>query len=1188
MDNQENKQGALVPRYLQSNAPQETEKEQDLSFMDYVSDFGAGIVGGALDAGEGLLQTPMAIKDFITGEEVERERILPDIETKTALGDITNTVTQGALGLVGAGKFLKALELGSKGAKLASTSKALHSLNNATTAKGIIGSGAVKGFIGDFTVFDENEERLSEAIESIPALSNPVTEYLADREDDSKAEARFKNALEGIGLGALIDSVFVMAKASKSYLKAKGKNLYGKAYNEELEKTLKDIAESRAVEETDTVIKEEAKEIGGLPVKQEENLESFSEKVFTESENIKATDYDSYHKLLTSDKRNKKLLKDIDTLAERLTVDISKVAGDDVDDIVTAFSKLTKDNPAFTKVGSNNEYLHKTLMDKVKTKLATNMSWKETVLQADSLFNQDLMDKSLRAYLKADSEALNTLAPRLLSYRLDTVSKLNQVVKLTEKSLQGGLLNNKELIEAYSDLTETIGYTSSIISGVGRALNSLKINLNKQELEKVINALETKPPALTGKNMKPDKVNKEDLLKGTELAEFVGKDIDINKNTLKAFETLTQMGMDITDINNQKLLLGMARGYEDNLIKMLNKKNISNKQYAYESFISYFTNNLLSSPVTQVFNVIGGIVKGAFTPMERIMGGMVTANGKAVMEGVRLLIGYRVAFMDSLKAARLALKMGESLIDNSKNYSAVNSKSIAESLKWQYAGNAENMSQIDAYRNIRPEMETVFKGLGYIGSFLQTPLRLMGATDEFFKQMAYRSKVYADSYEKAMVSNIADKEAFIRSELTRAFDKGGAVNEKALYYAKKQTWTQELDGESVLGRTALAIKSIPLLRPFVPFVTTPTNLIKDILEHTPLMNKAFYKAIEKEYKSGEQALIELEGKAAMGLALGFTGIYLASEGLITGAYPSSKAERALWEAQNRLPYSVRIGDKWVPYNRLDPFGAFFGMASTLYDKGMREGGDDLTNPLTYLGVVIQNISNKTYFQGLVDVIEAIQNPEGYTLKATATNLLSGLVPLSSALRFASRQLDGEMKQSNGDIGLRLQSNIPFMSENVPAKINFITGKPVEPSYIYSNAKDNFVLEQLMPYAENVRGGAPAKKIKGVDLTAEEISQLSELQGTIKLNGKTLMEALTDLTKSYMWQRAEGRFNNKDESIRGELVENIVKKYKKQAERMFIRGTPALKEREQQARTAERNRQEYMQERFAREVNISDL
>ena len=44
--------------------------------------------------------------------------------------------------------------------------------------------------------------------EYAPQLENPLFDYLSSNEDDTWYEARFKNALEGAGLGGAIEGVF--------------------------------------------------------------------------------------------------------------------------------------------------------------------------------------------------------------------------------------------------------------------------------------------------------------------------------------------------------------------------------------------------------------------------------------------------------------------------------------------------------------------------------------------------------------------------------------------------------------------------------------------------------------------------------------------------------------------------------------------------------------------------------------------------------------------------------------------------------------------------------------------------------------------------------------------------------------------------------------------------------------------
>lgn len=70
---------------------------------------------------------------------------------------------------------------------------------------GTFAEASVAGAIADATVFDSHEERLADIVQSYPSFQNPVAAYLASDPSDSEAESRFKRALEGLGLGALVE-----------------------------------------------------------------------------------------------------------------------------------------------------------------------------------------------------------------------------------------------------------------------------------------------------------------------------------------------------------------------------------------------------------------------------------------------------------------------------------------------------------------------------------------------------------------------------------------------------------------------------------------------------------------------------------------------------------------------------------------------------------------------------------------------------------------------------------------------------------------------------------------------------------------------------------------------------------------------------------------------------------------------
>lgn len=118
----------------------------------------------------------------------------PKIETVT--GNAIESITEFAAGFKGVDKVFK-------------SSKYLSALEKAASGKalGSVGISAVKGTLADMAVFDAQDARLSNLIEQVPALKNPVTEYLAADENDSAVEAKFKQGLEGLGLGAVSEAL---------------------------------------------------------------------------------------------------------------------------------------------------------------------------------------------------------------------------------------------------------------------------------------------------------------------------------------------------------------------------------------------------------------------------------------------------------------------------------------------------------------------------------------------------------------------------------------------------------------------------------------------------------------------------------------------------------------------------------------------------------------------------------------------------------------------------------------------------------------------------------------------------------------------------------------------------------------------------------------------------------------------
>lgn len=103
---------------------------------------------------------------------------------------------------------------------------AMGPIGNAAKVGELLNSGRAAGNILKFTAADlistdHQEQNLSNVIEKVPALKNPVTEFLAAKPDDGFAEGKLKQAINDLPLGAAGEALFKGIGVLKSAIGAK-------------------------------------------------------------------------------------------------------------------------------------------------------------------------------------------------------------------------------------------------------------------------------------------------------------------------------------------------------------------------------------------------------------------------------------------------------------------------------------------------------------------------------------------------------------------------------------------------------------------------------------------------------------------------------------------------------------------------------------------------------------------------------------------------------------------------------------------------------------------------------------------------------------------------------------------------------------------------------------------------------
>jgi hypothetical protein len=499
----------------------------------------------------------------------------------------------------------------------------------------------------------------------------------------------------------------------------------------------------------------------------------------------------------------------------------------------------------------------------------------------------------------------------------------------------------------------------------------------------------------------------------------------------------------------------------------------------------FWINSLLSAPATHVVNIVSNIMTAGFSVSERKVASLI-GGGKNIPRGETeaQLAGMVAGARDGMRLGWNALKTGEPT-DPLQKMEAENHRAIT--------GEQLGLSG------------TAGRFVDYVGEGVRVPGRLLTAGDEFFKAVGYRMELHAQAYRQAFNEGL-DGDAAAARVMEIIENPPENIKMAATDAARYQTFTNRLpEGKMTwvaeLGQLAEGArhgKTIgPYVRVIVPFVRTPTNIMSYLLERTPLALTS--QTIRDDIAAGGARRDLALGKIATGSMVMAVTAELAMAGQITGAGPVDSKMRNILRETGWQPYSIKVGDTYYAYNRLDPIGGLLGLSADMTEiLGQTTDADADEVAVAAVLAISQNMASKTYLSGVFDFIEAVfmasTDPESANWKLMNwLNRLGGsMVP--SVFAAIERQISPEISATY-DVIDRIKSRIPGMSAGLPPRRN-IFGEVIVPSGglgpdiispIYTNeAKDNPVADEMV--RQQVPIGMPRRTVNGVDLDAEQYDQ----------------------------------------------------------------------------------------------------
>ena len=417
-------------------------------------------------------------------------------------------------------------------------------------------------------------------------------------------------------------------------------------------------------------------------------------------------------------------------------------------------------------------------------------------------------------------------------------------------------------------------------------------------------------------------------------------------------------------------------------------------------------------------------------------------------------------------------------------------------------------------------------------------------------------------------------------------------------YAQEVTATAPIESD-VIRMINKKRADYPPLTLLLPFVNTPTNILKFGLQRTPLgamaelVPRLAGRAAERRAAVAQMSPIqraEFTGRMATASAGGTALLYFAylNKDKITGSGPRNPEERRALESTGWRPNSFNLGTldnpTYVSYQRLDPWATMIGIAADVasfssMNPDLKGGSMEAAGSLLF--AISEGITDKSFLRGLNNVINMVQQPEVYFGKGVR-DVVSGLTVPQSLAQFKDFGETNSLIRESRTVVDAVLRKVPIAQENIPPKRTFL-GEPVykqnplgvlgifNPIYVSSKKNDSVDKAVL----ELVHGfGMPSTYYfnhKDTDMREfyneegrQAYDRLLELSAETTIGGKTLRESLKGLVNSRQFKAyskavqetgGESELMSKDPRIK--LMAQVISKYRLKAKNLVIQEFPDL-------------------------------
>lgn len=568
----------------------------------------------------------------------------------------------------------------------------------------------------------------------------------------------------------------------------------------------------------------------------------------------------------------------------------------------------------------------------------------------------------------------------------------------------------------------------------------------------------------------------------------------------KKIEFTDQLKKEIDDLMAEARRLPAGEQKNAAVLKVINRVAQEIPPTASEVIDAYRYNNMLSNPNTwgvQGRNAWFNLQQTFFTKPASMAFEAVndvilsTLTGKEREHYLKEIPAYYKAIYNAIpEAAQASLDIlsGKSAVKHPDLTDVTQSQLydiLREARQQQIPGN------LDLF--FGPEGQRVnSKNVGEAGKYVFTKLfsNLMEMNDRAFSTLI-ASGEYAAQKSRGVADDVAKQAA---DDLAKYYL--GRTGPDPLNKSGQGTLLSAIDA---VEAKILSLRSFAPVKWMVPFVNMATQAAKQTVEFSPYGLLTLYKNADK---SKQLAKVSLGTTATMLATL------MVASNDVTWEAPSDETERQLFYASGRKPYSIRIGNTWVPINTFGPLSLAVGTVAAwkyYHDQDPKKftttEGEKLVKTLTSQ---LKRFGSQPMLQGLYNFAQVASGNTDYTTPSSLAFTAGQVIPLNGMLRYISQILDPVFRSVKGEGFLgSIKKDLPFLSKDLlpyldpegnPSKRN-VTDFVAPYSMGFTNEFYDTIYQKIQQ----------TKQIKGISSTAE--TQINAIKDRIDIIAKD--QSLTD-------------------------------------------------------------------------------